>query len=162
MRAYFFTNMYLSSIQQGIQPLHVIADMFVRYMPSFDSSFGESNPTQIDILYEWARYHKTVICLNGGYSENLHNIITEFMISDDNPYPWAAFYEGVDALEGALTSVGIVLPEKIYEGASLIRDAELARFLNSTKSLIINDLPVEFTDWEIEFMQEMNKYGLAK
>ena len=31
MRAYFFGNMYLSSIQQGIQAAHCLGEMFLKY-----------------------------------------------------------------------------------------------------------------------------------
>lgn len=161
MRAYFFTNMYLSSIQQGIQPLHIVAEMFCKYI-RLSEDYELVMDDKYRTLATWAKDHKTVICLNGGYSENLHNIIAEHLTDDDNPYPWEVFREGQDALGGALTSVGIILPEKMYEGASLIRNPEFLHDLNLTKSLIINDLPVEYTEWEINFMQEMNNYGLAK
>jgi len=112
MRAYFFGNMYLSPIQQGIQAAHVTHELFLKY--GIDSRF-----------YDWAQDHKTMILLNGGYSENLRELIALFD-SRENPYPWAHFNEGEDSLDGALTSVGIVLPEKIYETAKALSKGNIA------------------------------------
>ena len=40
MRAYYFGNMYLSSIQQGIQAAHATHELFNKYMPQ-PSTEGE-------------------------------------------------------------------------------------------------------------------------
>ena len=102
MRAYFFGNMYLSSIQQGIQAGHVIGEMSVKYGANPDSMFSE-----------WAKDHKTMILLNSGMSSNLSDIV-KHLSKSDNPFNWAPFFESREALDGALTSVGIILPEEIY------------------------------------------------
>lgn len=170
MRAYFFGNLYLSSIQQGIQALHATADMFIRYpTPSLKQS----------LLHEWAERHKTVILLNAGYSETIRDLAM-FMASDENRYPWAAFHEGKDALDGALTCVGIILPEHIYTLSSWFaagdkNDWRVSQVVNY-KSIFMtasSGLPSvvssgeagvewEFSEWDIELASRMSKFGLAR
>lgn len=178
MRLYTFTNMYLSSIQQGIQPLHVLGDMFVKYSPTWDEAGNNINPTSNEVLYDmlhdWAENHKTVICLNGGFSENLHNLISDFLSDNENPYPWASFREGQDSLESALTSVGIVLPEHLYQAASAVRsfrlhkdDEAIVNWRDHHMMVFYGDNEGEqweeyYSDWEVEFVAELNKYSLAK
>ena len=156
MRAYFFTNMYLSSIQQGIQPLHVISEMFVKYV-------GPDPGQEYFILDKWARDHKTVICLNAGYSEEI-GILMRFFSHPDNPFPWASFNEGKDALDGALTSVGIILPEEIYNAAKNLRGPSL----QTPVCDIYHDPEFQVwgeykpSAWEREMAERLNNYGLAK
>lgn len=170
MRAYFFGNMYLSSIQQGIQAAHAVADMFVKY-PDVEWE-AKGSPNQH--LHDWAANHKVMILLNGGYSETIRTLVDKFS-DPENPYPWAPFHEGEDALDGALTTVGIILPPKIYDGASYIRslpyrekDAVLANIIEEGAIELyddVNDGPFtrhEISKWEFEFMLELNNFGLAK
>ncbi len=107
MRAYFWGNYYLSPIQQGIQSLHCLSEMYIKYLPQAD----EAGP-----LYDWACNHKTVVILNAGESDSIIKI-RDMMGRPDNPYPWSTWDESVSALNGATTSVGIILPERIYEEA---------------------------------------------
>lgn len=161
MRAYFFGNMYLSSIQQGIQAAHVVAEMYQRYVPGFN----DDACVQFDSLYEWAQNHKTMILLNAGYSEAIRKLVDVFN-SPHNPYPWATFHEGQDALDGALTCVGIILPEQIYYGAKQIRDNWEVQSEISNTGKVRWDFPEkrEYTvsRWEFELMLHLNNYGLAK
>lgn len=144
MRAYFFGNLYLSSIQQGIQTAHVIAELFIKY--SSDSS-------RRDILNHWAKNHKTIIILNAGYSKEIHDLVT-FFCEEDNPLPWAAFHESREALDGALTSVGIILPEEFYLAAKELRSIDhVAETPNLDKLQTV---------WERELAIKLNKYGLAR
>ena len=112
MRAYYFGNMYLSSIQQGIQALHCTSQMYLKY--EVDSSLCMSN------LRDWGENHKTVVLLNGGESAALCGIARNFG-TVGNPYPHAYFEEGIPDLNGAMTCVGIVLPEYIYGVADELR-----------------------------------------
>ena len=110
MRAYFLTNMYLSSIQNGIQSLHCLHEMYNKYILAQQS-------TEFQTLDNWSRNHKTVIVLNGGMSgqDPAHNDLEriEFMFNNrDNIYPWASFRE--PSIGNALTCVGIVLPETVF------------------------------------------------
>lgn len=158
MRAYFFGNMYLSSIQQGIQAAHVVAEMFVKYnninrnmaeMPDYSSA----NCKQWDILNHWAAEYKTMVLLNAGYGQEIHSLI-EFFQRKENPLPWAYFHEGKDALDGALTCVGIILPEEFYEAAKELRSPTF----NGHGPFFDQLYPL----WEQEFAARLNNYGLAK
>ena len=163
MRAYFFGNMYLRSIHQGIQAAHVTSELFNKY--------GGSKSSKRNALSEWAEDHKTMILLNAGYGENIHALSDRFR-STENPYPWANFYEAKESLDGAITCVGIVLPEKIYESAAFLRSlpykkrAEEMEHTATTGVLhrTTNDgtIITEFlSKWEFKFVQELNNYGMA-
>lgn len=116
MRAYFFCNYYLSSIQQGIQSAHCVADMFVRY---------QMRSAQKKRLYDWAENHKTMVVLNGGNSKDLDAIYTQLVGSaEQERYPYARFKEDKQSLNSATTCIGIVLPEKIYGFAQELREYE--------------------------------------
>ncbi len=160
MRAYYFGNMYLSSIQQGIQAAHVTHELFLKY-PSYNPNHDNID-SKSDILHEWVRDHKTMILLNGGYAENLRQL-TYFFNRPDNTYPWTTFHESDEAADGLLTSVGIILPEKIYETAKELRDGNIAaeqipvRGEWSPKP----DVIWELSKWEYELCRELNNYDLA-
>jgi len=158
--------MYLSSIQQGIQAAHVISNMFMKYVTISEDYEITADPKRI-MLWDWAQNHKTIVLLNGGYAETIRNLIQLF---DDieNPYPWADFHEGKDALDGALTDVGIILPEKIYEGASVLRSSLVApQLLMEEGSLCLfygtdEERRQEYTRYEAKLMGKLNTFGLAK
>jgi len=154
--------MYLSSIQNGIQPAHCVAEMFVKY--------STQDPEQYRTLYDWAENHKTMIVLNGGYSDNLQQLVNLLCV-EKNLYPWACFCESKEALNDALTCVGIILPERIYEAAGEIKNYS---YLGSSTSMDVEIEVAEhchrldvrhlyqLTQWEETFVEELNKYGLAK
>lgn len=152
MRAYFFGNMYLSSIQQGIQAAHVVAEMFVKYTNAKRELLGVE-PNQLHILNHWASEHKTMVLLNAGYGQEIHNLIDVFN-NPANPLPWAAFNEGEDALDGALTCIGIILPEEFYEAAKELRTMDA-----NSPSPFLDKLE---TVWERDFAARLNNYGLAR
>ena len=172
MRAYFFGNLYLSSIQQGIQSKHCGDEMVVKYAP--DASNGVFESADVDKyqqLYNYLANHKTVICLNAGYSSTLHEIYAE-LDNTDNPYPFAKFHESEEALDGALTCVGVVVPDAIYDTAQEVRKTPRTR---AGKDLIVDfnesgiwrsldNVPINytFTKWQVWLINELNKYGLAK
>lgn len=152
MRAYFFGNMYLSSIQQGIQSAHVLAEMYNKYV--FPDGCQE-----YFILENWAKEHKTMVLLNAGYSEEIHSLVS-FFDTKDNPLPWAKFHEGKDALDGALTCVGIILPEEFYEGAKELKN------LGGPYGAIMDQQGTHFKKlqpgWEQAMAMRLNNYSLAK
>lgn len=156
MRAYFFGNMYLSSIQQGIQAAHVVHELFLKYPPDV---FADKT-TQT--LYEWAKDHKTMILLNGGYAEALEDLHA-FFESPTNPYPFTWFHEEKASLNGALTSVGIVLPEKIYETARALREGNIAAEQIPVRGEWSpeEDVVWELSKWEYQLCEELNRYGMA-
>jgi len=168
--------MYLSSIQQGIQAAHATHDMFVAYR---DRPGAAS-----DFLWEWATNHKTMILLNGGYSETIQELVDFFMRSD-NPYPFADFREEEASLNGALTTVGIVLPEKIYLTAAAIRSEQRGNVSDAgggsryIRDMIWDDgsyvvgpentlgfdtntkLIMVFTKWEALLLDKLNTFNMA-
>jgi len=83
MRAYFWTNFMLSSIQHGIQAQHCTAEMFVDFVGM------EGFEKEEEVLFDWARNHKTTIIKNGGGTKDLDNIILKFAESEN--YPWTYF-----------------------------------------------------------------------
>lgn len=184
MRAYFFGNMYLSSIQQGIQAGHVIAEMFVKYRPLVSEDYEIVNNPYDRMLNDWAANHKVMILLNGGYGENLRELnaffegtldepgVTRLSEVYDNysPYPFAFFEESDEALDGAMTSFGVILPPKIYEGARLMqktmrlpRDMDVRQLFENEGILVFSDgEEVPYNKWEIELMQRLNTFRLAQ
>jgi hypothetical protein len=160
--------MYLSSLQVGLQSAHCLSDMFVKYEKRKITHVGNE---EIPMLHNWAEEHKTMILLNGGYSETLRNLLNFF---DDkrNPYPFAYFNEGQDALDGALTCVGIILPEKIYESSAYIRSLpfrkkeEVIKKIKESGTIELEPyqgiaVTHELSKWEFELVLELNNYGLA-
>lgn len=111
LRAYFFGNMYLSQIQQGIQAAHVVTKMFV--------TFHQSHTFESIALHRWGNDGVTKILLNGGYQSSLADVHAVFeIIAPRLGLPFAKFHEEEAALNGALTSVGIVVPEEVYNWPS--------------------------------------------
>lgn len=162
MRCYHLSNMYLSSIQHGVQSAHSQMELFIKYKDS-------DNTTQSELLYEWGQYHKTMIILNGGFLSNMIEAL-EFFKNENNPYPFTAFYESEDAMGGMLTNIAIVLPEKIYKTSELIRTKMIDDHLNVNPQLpfdISDDVEAiladfgEFSEFEMELCVFMNNFRLA-
>lgn len=163
LRFYSFTDWMFRPIQQGIQPGHAAVELFTKYQ--FTSC------QRVGMLYDWAANWKTFICLNGGNYESVVKV-HEFLDSPHNPYPFAPFHEDESSAGGRMTTVGIVLPARIFETASLLRRRELPvgvcytndkllgihRFTFEEDGEIRSD---EFSEWEFELMQLLNKFRLA-
>ena len=101
MRFYAAGNMYLSSIQQGIQAFHCLGEMV------------SNRGAEIGMVDEWLHNHKTLICLNGGNNAKLEDT-WEFLNDPQNVYPYAKFHEDEQSMGGMLTCVGIIVPKEIY------------------------------------------------
>lgn len=163
MRAYFFGNMYLSSIQQGIQAAHCVSEIFANN----DHKYTNEKKSY---LIDWVKNHKTMILLNGGFSSNLIELL-DFFNDDNNPYPFGSFCEELDALNGALTCVGIILPEKIYETSRLMREGKLQNDCNSIKISLDGTITFtnmfgeaviwKLTNWEVQMCKHLNQFNLA-
>lgn len=120
-RLYTFVNFYLSGIQKGIQTAHVVSELFYRYRSRADAFVD----AETEVLYDWATNYKTIIVLDGGNSQqliDLHRFIfawqsCEFKHAGAEKYllPFRRFYEDEASLNGALTCVGVVLPDDIYD-----------------------------------------------
>lgn len=116
-RFYSFTNMYLSSIQKGIQTGHAISEM------SIEDYFHDGNKT----YKTWANKDKTVIVLNGGNQAmlfDLYNLVK--MFGEKHGLPYTKFHEDKQSLNGALTAVGIILPKSVYDTARDLRNGNLS------------------------------------
>ena len=147
MRAYFWGNMYMSSIQQGIQSLHCLSEMYVKYL--VDEAQNEDDPRQ-SCLLDWARDYKTVVILNAGEMSALGAV--EFLMSaEDNPYPWASWRESPESLNGTLTNVGVILPERMYKAAQ-----EKKKYWRNWENR------QNLTRWEIELAELINSTYMAR
>lgn len=160
MRAYFFGNMYLSSIQQGIQAAHCTAELFMKYPANIFDQSGVSveDEKTASYLHDWAQDHKTMVLLNGGDSDALFDLST-FMEVGGNPYPWAEFEE--EGVNDAITCVGIILPEKIYSDQTRYYVRSETR--REPMARIQYNFPTpDLTPWEYQLVQKMNECGLAR
>ena len=161
MHAYFFTNGYLSSLQNGLQSAHVVSEMFIRYV-------GPDPGNEYFILEKWAREHKTIIILNAGYSSEIQELCT-FFKNKANPFPWAYFREEEASLNQALTCVGIILPEEIYNASKSLREGPKGNPSELLSKAIAGDMSgldpwngYKPTMWEQELAARLNNYGLAR
>lgn len=169
MRFYGFGNYYLSSLQQGLQAAHVIADIAA-------SCISEDNSPEYKQFIEWADNHKTIVLLNGGNSDDLFQLF-DFFDTIDNPYPFDMFNEDEASLMRAATCVGIIVPEEIYQTAEFLRYGLITKHQNNPDDFIhfeIADgctnqkvwasfefLKTKATNWQIELIERLNKCGLA-
>lgn len=176
MRLYTFGNYYMSSIQQGIQGAHSVAELFVKYYDfelDDNSSVVEQERYWIkETLYDWAKYHKTMVCLNGGALQDLKNIEV-LMNHQENKYAWSTFYEDEHSLGEILTNVAIILPESIYDTAAKIRLREYFLTNNvvtknpipigiSTDVLIEPKFVMTLTDFDVKLIELLNSCQLAR
>lgn len=146
---YGFSNMYLSSMQVGIQNAHCLMRMSREY------GFGLTQTQQGFMFREWANDHETMICLNGGNQAALIKIRGYFN-TERNPYAWMDFYEDEQSLNNCLTCVGIILPERIYGMASMIRKDRTGDLLH-----IIQAGAGNYSEWEIALIELLNQSNLA-
>ena len=151
MRAYFWGNLYLSSIQQGIQSLHCLNEMYIKYDGHLDHTHDDVCACdQYQMLRDWGENHKTVVILNAGEMSALDKV-EELMSLADNPYPWTSWRESPESLNGALTNVGVILPERMYKAA------------HDKKKYWRNwDNRQKLTVWEIELADLINSTYMAR
>lgn len=116
MRCYHLANFYLPGIHAGIQSAHVQHELAIKYLQDDDA-----DESQAEMYKEWAFNYKTIIVLNGGWQASLQEWV-QFLSSNEHPFAWAHFHEEQDALNGALTNVGVVLPQHIYGVSRELRD----------------------------------------
>lgn len=154
MRLYTFCNFYLSSIQQGIQPAHVVADMFVRY------DWRDREDPEKKSLFDWARDHKTMICLNGGNAAGIRELWEKLQpLGQKLSLAHGFFREDEQSLDKTMTCVGIIVPARIYEYNEFERTRDtgaaglpLAWALN----------PIALDETEQQLASLIASYGLAK
>lgn len=123
-RCYTFNNFYLQGIQAGIQAAHSVTEMFAKAEYNKGNAIGDEEKNKADLiqdtLYEWANNHKTMIVLNGGMQQDLHALNDQLVeIVYDLALPYATFRESQEALNGAMTSISVVVPDCLYNAAKL-------------------------------------------
>lgn len=145
LRAYFFQNFYLQGIHAGIQTAHTIAEMGYEYLPALGCGVYGGG---CGIFADWAKDHKTVIVLNGGMQSDLEKIYEH--LSKQDFYPYGKFHEEQAALNGALTNVGIVLPDTVFNYKQFVKQKEEDG---------IGYVP-KLTEWELEMAEILSKCKL--
>lgn len=146
-RCYTFTHFMLSSIQQGIQSGHAAMELVNKY---YDPEVTyEQDEYNFEIVLDWIRDNKTIVCLNGGNSESMIELV-QFLNTYKNPFPWVTFHEDENSLEGILTSIAIILPDRIYN-TDLEELYSMASFV-----------PGQFTEWEWELVNRVKSMTLAR
>ncbi len=111
MRCYHLNNFYLSGIHAGIQSAHAQHELATKYLMAEDGDVYEETLIQYE---EWAKHHKTIVVLNGGMQKDLQAWVDFLTVNSHHLFPWSAFHESMEALNGALTNVALVLPEHMY------------------------------------------------
>jgi len=158
MRFYAFGNYYLSSIQQGIQAAHCAVDMFIKYKP-------RKHCSELGQVEDWAENHKTMVLLNGGNQRDLIELVDFFSCVPENSFAWGFFREDCQSLNEAFTCVGIILPERIYESASLLRNKVFIHKDDNGNTWVndaVNNCDHNLSPWELELCERLNSCGLAK
>ena len=163
MRRYFFTNFYVAGIRVGIQAGHSAEEMWAKTVKRYLEKPTKKNRAALQYLVQFAEDHKTWILLNGGDHDALHNLIT-FLNKKENPYSFDFFKE--PGLNNAITSVTLVLPERMYDetanavGKALLKGDPLSQNWPALE-IALNVSDRNYTPWEIEFLKRKAMCGLA-
>lgn len=141
MKAIVLTNSWLSGVQKGLQAGHALVEM---------SLYSEKDPSLPKSLYEeWARFHKTLIVLEGGSHRNLEDFFLFLHKGDEVDYTFSSFSEDEESLNCATTAVAVILSDKYEDYLQNYRQRDLA------------GIWLQLTDWEKEFFQRLNLCKLA-
>ena len=90
--------------QHGLQTAHCVSEMSL-----LDGDLRA-------VYEDWAENHKTIIICNGGNTAMLEDLFTRLIdLAAQFRLPLVKFYEDEQSLNGALTSVAIILPEWAYD-----------------------------------------------
>ena len=128
MKLYTFSHNMLSKEQQMIQAQHAQAQLFNRYV--FKRYPGDEE--QHKSLKLWSTEYSTHVALNGGNSPELHDFntfIAENRQNGNHNFPFAAFWED-ECINEMMTAIAIILPEKIYHTAWMLRMKMIERSPN--------------------------------
>ena len=121
-RLYCLTNSYLSSLQKGLQTAHVVSEIY---------SCATELPDEKKIFNQWVEQDRTIIILDGGNCASLE-AFEHFLTTSECDWPWASFREDDQSLNGAITAVGVIVPESVYQqGGERPADMALASKLQS-------------------------------
>lgn len=147
MRLYTFTHFILSSIQQGIQSGHVSQVLIGKYIDDRKTS------KPLKAIKEWLP-EPTIICLNGGNSAELQKIYEVVSYTGSVlGLAFDEFREDAQSMESIRTSVGILVPARIYEAAALMRSRP-----DGFEQMLPQDLHPE----EVRLADLLNSYQLAR
>lgn len=143
--AYIFTHVYLNTMQQGIQSLHVAVELFVQ---NKDTSIDDPLGIMTEKVYEWAENHKTVRILSARGGDDFYKARLEaYRMAIKYALPWATFKE--PDINDITTAFGFIMtPEMVFtveaaqEALELMNDNiinmpeghELAQFLSEFPS----------------------------
>lgn len=142
LRCYTFTLAQLNTMQQGIQAAHAIVELGNN---AYKKQMRYMDPADFRVYHDWATNWKTMVFLNGGDAVALYDL-KEFINSAKNPFPWASFHED-DSFYGALTSIAIILPARIFISAEELRMG---------KPVMSLDYPDSYSDWELELINRLS------
>lgn len=145
MRLYTFTLTQLRQPHQGIQMTHILGDMIAKYVGSTSEPVDKFN-----MLIDWATNHKTLIAYDGGFAANLQATRTALLAC---PYPWAEFFEDEETFYGIMTSVGVILPAKVYEAADFVRNGGVLPGPSASGKIFFESHVL--TLWDVEFINNV-------
>lgn len=110
---YSFTNMYTAGIHAGIQTAHAVHSMQRKYAAA-DGMRGWIAAAETMYNY-WADQCQTIIVLNAGYHSALESLYEELQKpAEELELPVVKWKESSEALNGATTAVGIIVPHSVY------------------------------------------------
>lgn len=145
MRCYHLCNMYISGLMAGLQSAHTQHELAIKYLASTPYRNMVADESLTEYVYRldlhtdakaeyinWANNYKTMILLNGGMASHLIELET-FLSENSHAYAWSSFREEEAALNGALTNVGIVLPEHMYRWSR-----QVLKFLDTPNQVFTN------------------------
>ncbi len=170
LRCYTFSDFMLSSIQQGIQSGHAAVELFNKYLISEGWQNGYA-----EVVQDWAANYKTMICLNGGAYADIVGLLEFFEEGHEQAYndlPFVGFEEEA-AQGGNLTSVAVILPERIFKGVDALREHKwndnyvvvYDHLLEETRITFDNKtapLTLSYNKWERELMERLRSTPLAR
>lgn len=179
MRCYHLNNFYMGGIHAGIQSAHAQHELAMKYMGDAVVKSPHFVPAKEGYI-EWATNHKTIIVLNAGMQVDLKSWITKLESNSFHSFAWAPFFEAEEALNGALTNIALVLPERIYgyarevtrarnAGTQWIRkvnridDGVECRYYDTdegAKLVAPDGDELTFTMFELQLMSDLSKCGL--
>ena len=171
LRCYTFTDFMLSPIQQGIQSGHAAMEVVNKYLlvEGWQNGYAES-------VADWATNHKTIICCNGGSYDGVVDWLRFFedglVLQHQNDLPFAGFTEE-PAQGGNLTSVAVIVPERIFNGAQALREHKWNDNYVVVWDFVLEEMRITFdaktapltltyNKWERDFMERLRSAPLAR
>jgi hypothetical protein len=152
MRGYVFCHFYIKPLLQGVQANHA----------SVEWSLFPPKSQEYKTYLSWAKAHKTLVYLNGGFTGQLTALAAALKVlaaqwkkkppkGTWRALPVSAFYEDQQTLGGILTATGLVVPESVYglsdEMLAETREELAARGLTPLEAcqlpVLVRQLPVD-------------------